>query len=124
MSLSILIVEDEPLVAHLVEDALLPLGHCVHLVPSGDLALERLRQWGCHVDVLVTDVRMPGAIDGWALARRAKECLPNLAVIYMTGNSMLSWSGERVAGSLIFQKPFVISSLVSAINRCVASPVS
>ncbi|RYG58275.1 MAG: response regulator [Alphaproteobacteria bacterium] len=117
MTRSVLVVEDEPVIAWLVEEALRCQGYDVLSFGTADAAvdcLSDLHYW-CHV--LVTDVRLPGELNGWSLARFARERFPSLQVIYLTGDSMLSWSAEKVDNSLIFQKPFVVSSLVAAVGR-------
>ena len=51
---------------------------------DGDEALGYLRE-GRQFDLLFTDIRMPGATDGWQLAREARQLLPDIRVIYATG---------------------------------------
>jgi CheY-like chemotaxis protein len=63
----VLFVEDEVLVSALMSDVLEERGFSVHAVENGEAALEYL-QSGAQVDVLFTDINMPGEIDG---ARRS-----------------------------------------------------
>jgi CheY-like chemotaxis protein len=55
-------------------------------------------------DVLVTDIRLPGKVDGWQIAERSREYNPDLPVIYATGFSPVA--PRPVAGSLLLHKPF------------------
>lgn len=113
--LSILIAEDEWLIAVLIEEALVEAGYQVQLATNGDKAAEHLLKSPNEFDILLTDIRMPGSTSGWDLARRARELNADLPVIYMTGDSFAAWKREGVAGSLIFQKPVSMRSLVNAV---------
>lgn len=117
MTREILVVEDDPLIAWLVEDALRYEGYEVQSFRTADAAVDHLSNLHTWCDGLVTDVRMPGTMDGWSLARLARERFPQLPVVYMTGDSILSWAAERVEKSLIFQKPVSVASLVAAVCR-------
>jgi CheY-like chemotaxis protein len=72
------------------------------------------------VQVLLTDIRMPGSVDGWELARRIRGCDPHLGVIYVTGYSDLPAS--PVSGSLFFNKPNRMERIVEAIRALSEHP--
>ncbi len=80
----ILLVEDEFLVRLTLAEALVDAGFEVAEAESGDEAM-RLVTGPDGFDMLVTDVQMPGALDGVALARLVRETDPGIPVIYMTG---------------------------------------
>jgi CheY-like chemotaxis protein len=80
----ILCVDDDRLVRCVTGNMLRELGHEVIEVADGDAALASLHNCGRTVDVMMTDVRMPG-MTGFTLARRAKADHPDLEVIFMTG---------------------------------------
>jgi len=63
-------------------------------------------------DVLVTDIQLPGGIDGWQIAERCREHDPGLPVIYVTGFSPVQ--ARAVAGSLSLQKPYHPEDIVRA----------
>jgi signal transduction histidine kinase/CheY-like chemotaxis protein len=110
----VLVVEDEPLVAGAVTAALRDLGYAVAHASSGDEAVERLQD-GEPVDVLFTDVIMPGRISGLDLAREAQRILPGLPVVLATGYS------EKAAKTTdmnvtVLAKPYRIENLVAAIE--------
>lgn len=84
--LKALVAEDEMLIRALMVEDLADAGFCVTAVGSGDEALAVLER-GERFDLLFTDISMPGAIDGWELARRAHALLPDAKVIYATGHS-------------------------------------
>ena len=69
-----------------------------------------------HVaDVLVTDVRLPGQVDGWQIAERCREQDPGLPVIYATGFSPVT--PRPVPGSRIVKKPFNPEQIVRTIRE-------
>lgn len=81
--MSVLLVEDDPLIREFVVEALREAGYHVIHASTGEEALDLCQR---HVaDVLVTDVRLPGQVDGWQIAERYREQDPNLPVIYATG---------------------------------------
>ena len=81
----ILVVEDDALIREFVVEVLREEGYDVIHAANGE---EALAWCGRQVaDVLVTDVRLPGGIDGWQIAERCREHDPALPVIYATGYS-------------------------------------
>ena len=105
---AVLLVEDELLVRELASEDLAEAGFEVTQASDGDEALGYLRE-GRRFDLLFTDIRMPGATDGWELAREARRLIPGLPVIYATGlgeaDDNLS-SGERYV-----RKPYNLNDL-------------
>jgi len=86
MPISVLIVEDEFLIRSLVADCLSESGFAVLEAESGDEALDYL-QSGAEVDVLFTDIDLPGSIDGAKLAERARQIYPELPVVYASAGA-------------------------------------
>ncbi|HWF09641.1 MAG TPA: response regulator, partial [Bryobacteraceae bacterium] len=81
----VLLVEDDPLIREIVVEALRDAGFDVIQAADGEEALTWCRQR--VADVLVTDIRLPGKIDGWQIAECCREQDPFLPVIYATGYS-------------------------------------
>lgn len=100
----ILLVEDEFLIAQWVAEALSELGFAVHAVGNARDALRHLA--AAPVDVLFTDINLPDGMDGTALARRARELLPELSIVYASARFAGLGPGERVPGSLFVRKPY------------------
>ncbi len=99
---SVLLVEDDPLIREFVVEALRDAGYHVIHASTGEEALDWCKR---HVaDVLVTDVTLPGNIDGWQIAERCRESDPELPVIYATGYSPAA--PRPVPGSRILNKPY------------------
>jgi CheY-like chemotaxis protein len=102
---SVLLVEDEPMVSEVVAEALTEQGFSVETVANAHDALRRLRS-GSPVDILFTDVVLPGDMDGAALARRAREFLPHLPVIYTSGRRQAIDGLVPVEGAMFVSKPY------------------
>ena len=117
----ILVVDDEMLVRLALTEALEEGGYSVIEAADGDAALEQIEQ-ADMLRGLVTDIRMPGP-SGWEIAHRAREKVPALAVVYVTGDSTDQWASNGVPLSCVLQKPFAHAELVAALsNSLVAHP--
>jgi CheY-like chemotaxis protein len=90
-------------------------GYEVVEAESGDAALPLLDG---SIAVLLTDIQLPGSLDGLELARRIRTVLPDLPVIYMTGRpaSMLSTAGGR---ETFVGKPYQIQDIRDAVSRMI-----
>lgn len=108
----ILVVEDEPLVREFVVEALREEGHHVIHAADGEEALAWCKRK--VEEVLITDIRLPGKIDGWQIAERCREHDPNLPVIYATGFSPVQH--RPVDGSRVLQKPYHPDEIVQAVK--------
>ena len=113
----LLYVEDEAMVAMVVQLALEESGFAVHHVLSGKEAVKVLDEKSGEYRALVTDVRLP-EVDGWSIARHARELNPVLPVAYVSGDSASEWSEKGVPRSVI-QKPFANAQLVAAVTNLV-----
>jgi DNA-binding NtrC family response regulator len=109
----ILLVEDDPLVRELVVEALREEGHEVTHAANGEQALVWCKRQ--IADVLITDIRLPGEVDGWQIAERCREHDPELQVIYATGFSPVE--ARPVPGSLTLQKPYQPDRIVEAVRQ-------
>jgi CheY-like chemotaxis protein len=108
--MKVLVVEDDELVREVAVEGLMEAGFEVVEAASAEEALARCEE---HVaDVLFTDIRLPGSLDGWDVAEQCRETNPGLPVIYATGFSHVR--PRPVPGSVWFQKPPSRSSTPSA----------
>ncbi|WP_451982437.1 PAS domain S-box protein [Azospirillum endophyticum] len=108
----ILLVEDDLVVAPVVTAALTDMGYSVIHATTGREALERLCG-GVPVDLLCTDVMMPGHINGVELAREAQALLSGLPVVLTTGYTEDIGGME---GFRVLAKPYRIEDLAAAIE--------
>ena len=84
---AVLIVEDEFLIGVLIEEALVAGGFEVKLAMNGQKAIAEIEADANRFRALVTDIRVGKGPDGWEAARRARELVPNMAVVYVSADS-------------------------------------
>ena len=118
---TILVVEDEPAVRSTVRRQLETLGHQVLLAESAAAALHLLRDAvtdAAPPDVLLTDVVLGSGMNGIDLAEAAREMLPGIAVIFMSGFTAVPEAQQRISasGAPLLTKPSTLSQLERALN--------
>lgn len=116
-SVVVLVVDDEPLIQEMITESLSAGGFEIALAASGEEAVSALERHKGKYRALVTDVNLPGRLDGWQVAKRAREIDPAMPVIYMTGASADQWSSHGVPNSILLTKPFALAQLVTAISQ-------
>ncbi|HEY8575239.1 MAG TPA: response regulator [Devosia sp.] len=109
-------VEDDPLVAFPIEMMLAEAGYEVTTVSNGPGALLELQR-GRPLDLLLTDIRLPGNVDGWAIANKARELMPDLPVLYVSGDSAEEWAKKGVPSSAMLRKPFDFETALTAVRQ-------
>ena len=101
----VLLVEDEPEVAELVQDALVEAGLSVSVAHSDRVAYEKLEREPRSFVALVADINLGAGTTGFDVARRARQLNPSLKVVYITGQAAhLARFG--VDDAVMFPKPF------------------
>jgi two-component system, response regulator PdtaR len=108
----VLVVEDEPLIRAILSDELRTAGVTVIEAATADEALAYLKAVGM-VDLVFTDIQMPGSMNGLELARRLREQNPALPIIVTSGNAGPQGVEERVGRFL--PKPYDMDRAVTAI---------
>ena len=113
---SVLVVEDDPAVRMLVLDVLDELGYAAHSAAEATAALA-LIEAGLHIDLLVTDVGLPG-LNGRQLAEIARQQRPGLKVLFITGYAEKAAEryGFLAEGMDMITKPFSLERLGSKIR--------
>jgi CheY-like chemotaxis protein len=103
---TILIVDDEDLICELLAEVLSEDGHTTFTAHTGEAALCIIREHP-EIDLLFTDVRLPGGMNGLVLAAEAKRLRPTLSVLYATGYAA-EFIGDYnpAAPGEVLQKPF------------------
>ena len=112
---SILLVDDDPMVAETTVGMLEVLGHRVKVASSGGRALEMLGA-DTSVDLVITDYAMPG-MTGKELAKRIRETRPNLPVVLASGYAELAAQDD--SGLPRLDKPYALDKLASVIGAMV-----
>jgi two-component system cell cycle sensor histidine kinase/response regulator CckA len=122
MGRTVLVVEDEAPVRHLVTSTLQRAGYTVLSAEDATAALARLRGHGAPIDLLLTDVIMPGR-NGRELARDALEFQPGLPVLFMSGYADRTFGPEGPGGlgDAFLQKPFALDVLVARVRQVLAA---
>lgn len=115
--LVILVVEDDPAIQTILEDALIDGGFDPAIAGSGEEAVTLLNSGLIKYRALVTDINLRGRMDGWEAARRAREIDPDFPVIYITAADAGDWSSQGVPNSILLSKPFAPAQLVTAISN-------
>jgi CheY-like chemotaxis protein len=111
----ILLVEDEFLIRLIMADGLTDAGYEV-LEASNGAAAVLLLDDPDHVDIVVTDIQMPGSTDGNRVAREAKARHAAIPVVYMTGNES-SLTNEISERDVLMRKPVSPSEIVNVVRQ-------
>jgi signal transduction histidine kinase/CheY-like chemotaxis protein len=119
---TVLIVDDEPTVRMLVADVLEEFGYYAIEAPDGATGL-RIMQSDVRIDLLVTDVGLPGGMNGRQMADAGRVTRPDLKVLFITGyaeNAVIS-HGHLEPGMHLLSKPFTMEMLASRIRDLIST---
>ncbi|KMO43824.1 hypothetical protein VQ03_06390 [Methylobacterium tarhaniae] len=116
----VLIVEDSYMLLELLVTLCEQHGVETLTASSGQAALDLLRRHGARIDWLLTDIRLPGPVDGWTVAEAYRLIQPHRPVIYSSTTANLR--RPAVPGSIFVTKPFVIADILR-LARMMASEV-
>ena len=110
-------VEDDAAVRDATVEMLAALGYRLLTAADADSAMA-LIAGGAHVDLLFTDVVMPGALRSPELARRARERLPDVAVLYTSGytQNAIVHGGRLDPGVELLPKPYTADALAAKVR--------
>ena len=112
---TVLLAEDDISVLVTTSALLGSWGYRVETATSGDEALEVI-QSGTSVDLLLSDVMMPGSINGFELAREVRKLRPGIPIIFMSGTTFQDEELEEIGGPLL-AKPVAAANLAHTIDR-------
>jgi two-component system NtrC family sensor kinase len=119
---TIVVVEDDAMVAEVAQSMLEEAGHRVHTVGSAQEALHYILA-GHPVGLLFSDIVMPGGMSGVELAREVKKREPHLPILLTTGFSDIAANAVN-SGFPLLRKPYTSASLEAAIQDCLQSASS
>jgi signal transduction histidine kinase/ActR/RegA family two-component response regulator len=117
----VMVIDDEPTIRTLLVDALSEGGYSVIEASDGPAGL-RLLQSTARIDLLVTDVGLPGGMNGRQVADAARASRPDLKVLFITGyaeNALLG-GGQLAQGMHVLAKPFGMERLRETIQHMIA----
>jgi signal transduction histidine kinase/FixJ family two-component response regulator len=122
-SASILVVEDQDEVRRLLSDSLEELGREIRTARTAEEAIELLRK-DPRVELLVTDITLPGRMTGLDLVHKARELLPDLKILTISGNATdPSIKGPPLDRLAFLRKPFRLSDLNEAVGQLFSQAV-
>jgi CheY-like chemotaxis protein len=114
---TILVVEDSNDVLELAREHLTALGYTVLTARDADEALSVFDKAEGKIDLLFTDLVMPGSMNGLALADAVRERVPNIGVLLTTGyNDDLLTEGKASAGADVLGKPYRRTELADRVR--------
>jgi PAS domain S-box-containing protein len=117
---TVLVVDDEPTVRRLVTEVLEDLGYAAIEASDGQQALTVLRS-DARIDLMITDVGLPGGLNGRQVADAAREGRPALKVLFITGyaENAVVGNGRLERGMQILTKPFALDALGDKIREMI-----
>ncbi len=117
----VLLVEDEPEVRMVVSELLSDCGYTVLEAGTGRAGLD-IADSGVRIDLLVTDVGLPGGMNGRQLADAARRLRPDLKVLFITGyaESAAVGNGQMALGMQVMIKPFALEQLAAKVQNILA----
>ncbi|WP_343525698.1 PAS domain-containing protein [Sphingomonas sp.] len=119
---TVLVVDDEATVRLMIVDVLRDMGYQVVEAADSAAGLAMLRS-DRRIDLLVTDVGLPGGMNGRQMAEAGREVRPGLNVMFITGyaeNAVLN-SGHLSPGMRLLTKPFTVDALVTGIQTAMGA---
>jgi CheY-like chemotaxis protein len=114
--LTVLVVEDEPMLLLFAQDFLEDAGFQTLTAPNADAAIEVL-ETDDSINIVFTDINMPGSMDGLKLAHAIRNRWPPIVIVVTSGNVAPL---ELPTGSRFFNKPFEPQKVVDAMMAMVA----
>lgn len=115
---TVLIVDDEATIRHLVDEVLDEVGYTVIGAADGAAGVKVL-QSGARIDLLITDVGLPNGMNGRQVADAARSLRPGLKVLFITGyaENAAVGNGHLEPGMELLTKPFTLDALIGKVNE-------
>jgi CheY-like chemotaxis protein len=113
----VLVIEDDPDIQIVLEDALTEGGFEPAIAASGEEGVTLLKSGLIKYRALVTDVILKGRMDGWEVAKQSREIDPAFPIVYITGEAVRRWPSRGVPNSIPLEKPFAPAQLVTAVSQ-------
>jgi CheY-like chemotaxis protein len=114
----VLVVEDENFVRLAITSYLEDAGYAVIEAGSGEAAVA-LCNSGTSIDMVITDINLGGAVSGWDVADCFRTVLPNMSVLYTSGDAIEQ--SRCVSGSAVVAKPYNKRDILKECQRLTAA---
>jgi CheY-like chemotaxis protein len=116
----VLVIDDEPTIRMLIGEVLAEAGYAVIEAPDGPAGLKVLNS-NARIDLLITDVGLPGGMNGRQVADAARVTRPKLKVLFITGyaENAAVGSGRLEKGMFVITKPFQMEALAARIREII-----
>jgi CheY-like chemotaxis protein len=119
---TIVVVEDDEVVRTLAQETLSGLGYKVHAAATGQEGAQLLNALG-PVDLLLSDIGLPGGVSGKQLADAARATRPDLKVILITGYAQEATDADLLAQKIaLLRKPVLIDVLLRKVQEVLSRP--
>ena len=117
---TVLLVEDEFLIRVMLSDYLQGCGFKVLEGSTADEALAIIEKLDVPIDVVLTDIRMPGSMDGFGLVRWIRANRPDIKVIIASGEAKKADAAKELCeNGALFEKPYNLEAVVSKIRATI-----
>jgi two-component system, cell cycle sensor histidine kinase and response regulator CckA len=118
---TILLVDDQPTLRQLIRRWLTTAGYTLLEAASADDALAIAEAREGHIDLLLTDIEMPG-LNGFDLARRLAATRPDMKILFVSASPPTARPGQTQRSANYLRKPFTLSGLTDEVRRCLDGP--
>jgi len=117
---TVLVIDDEPTVRMLIVEVLEEAGYKALEAEDGPSGL-RILQSEARIDLLITDVGLPGGMNGRQVADAARVQRPDLKILFVTGfaENAAVGNGHLGTGMEVLTKPFVMTELAAKISEMI-----
>jgi DNA-binding response OmpR family regulator len=109
------------MISTVLSEALEMAGFELELADNGENAMMLLNERREDIRGVVTDIELGKGANGWEIARLARELIPEVPVVYMSGTHQSEWTSHGVPNSTFVGKPFAPSQIVTAISALLNS---
>jgi DNA-binding NtrC family response regulator len=117
----LLLVDDDALIHELLSMELVDAGFEIVSAQNGTQAIAELDADATRFKGVITDIRFGTEPNGWDVGRHARELVPAMPVVYISGDSSHEWSSLGVPESVMIAKPFAPVQLITAISMLITN---
>jgi nitrogen-specific signal transduction histidine kinase/CheY-like chemotaxis protein len=116
----VLVIDDEPIIRMLITEVLQDSGYTVIEAPDGPAGV-RVLDSNARIDLLITDVGLPGGMNGRQVADAARVSRPDLKVLFITGyaENAVVGNGHFETGMFVLSKPFPMEALANRVREII-----